>query len=34
VNSVDVSVSYDTIVVVISLTTMAGQSMVVSRTVS
>lgn len=34
VNSVDVAALYDTITVVISLTTMAGQSMVVSRTVS
>lgn len=34
VNSVDVTVSYDKIMVVISLTTMAGQNMVVSRTVS
>lgn len=34
VNSVDVTVLYDTIVVVINLTTMAGQSMTVSRTVS
>lgn len=34
VNSVDVTVLYDTIMVTISLTTMAGQSMTVSRTVS
>lgn len=34
VNSVDVTVLYDTIMVVINLTTMAGQSMTVSRTVS
>lgn len=34
VNSVDVSVLYDTIRVVISLTTMAGQNLQISRTVS
>lgn len=34
VNSVDVTVLYDTIMVTINLTTMAGQSMTVSRTVS
>lgn len=34
VNSVDVTVLFDTIMVVIRLTTMAGQSMTVSRTVS
>lgn len=34
VNSVDVSVLYDTIKVVISLTTMAGQNLQISRTVS
>ncbi len=34
VNSVDVSVLYDTVKVVISLTTMAGQNLKISRTVS
>lgn len=34
VNSVDVSVLYDTVKVVVSLTTMAGQSLTISRTVS
>jgi len=34
VNSVDVSVQYDTITVLIDLTTMAGQTMTISRTVS
>lgn len=34
VNSVDVSVSYDTVTVLIDLTTMAGQTMKISRTVS
>jgi phage baseplate assembly protein W len=34
VNSVDVSVYFDTVKVVINLTTMAGQNMVLSRTVS
>lgn len=34
VNSVDVAVYFDTVKVVINLTTMAGQNMVVSRTVS
>jgi len=34
VNSVDVSVLYDTIRVVVSLTTMAGQTLQISRTVS
>lgn len=34
VNSVDVSVLYDSVRVVISLTTMAGQSLKISRTVS
>lgn len=34
VNSVDVSVSWDTISVLIDLTTMAGQTMTISRTVS
>jgi phage baseplate assembly protein W len=34
VNSVDVSVLYDSVRVVVSLTTMAGQSLQISRTVS
>lgn len=34
VNSVDVSVLYDTVSVLIDLTTMAGQTMKISRTVS
>lgn len=34
VNSIDVSVLYDTVTVLISLTTMAGQTMTISRTVS
>lgn len=34
VNSIDVSVLYDTVRVVISLTTMAGQRLQISRTVS
>ena len=34
VNSVDVSVLYDTVSVLIDLTTMAGQTMTISRTVS
>jgi phage baseplate assembly protein W len=34
VNSVDVSVLFDTVSVLINLTTMAGQTMTISRTVS
>lgn len=34
VNSVDVSVLYDSVTVIISLTTMAGQTLQISRTVS
>lgn len=34
VNSVDVNVLYDTVTVLINLTTMAGQTMTISRTVS
>lgn len=34
VNSIDVSVQYDTVTVLIDLTTMAGQTMKISRTVS
>jgi phage baseplate assembly protein W len=34
VNSVDVSVQWDTVTVLINLTTMAGQTMTISRTVS
>jgi phage baseplate assembly protein W len=34
VNSVDVSAQWDTITVLINLTTMAGQTMTISRTVS
>lgn len=34
VNAVDVAVSYDTVTVLIDLTTMAGQTMKISRTVS
>jgi phage baseplate assembly protein W len=34
VNSIDVSVQFDTITVLIDLTTMAGQTMTISRTVS
>lgn len=34
VNSIDVSVSYDSVKVLVDLTTMAGQTMQISRTVS
>jgi phage baseplate assembly protein W len=34
VNAIDVSVQFDTITVLINLTTMAGQTMTISRTVS
>ncbi len=34
VNAVDVAVSYDTVTVLIDLTTMAGQNLKISRTVS
>ena len=34
VNSIDVSVSYDSVRVLVDLTTMAGQTMQISRTVS